>query len=916
MARSVATSGVDVEVEERVFAEVERRLGRPLTDPEKAIDIVGNSITLERAKDALQAEIQREMGRVAALAAEGRPERMRVTDRMVSLLNDLYEAGAEAAAREMEKLGIAARRDYVEMNPRVGDVEARLRSLLGSVTPRVHDEGISLSIGEASRGAIARSVERNVPGGRDIASRLVSGAFARGLGATYEQNRELFPCWHYSAVMDGATCSSCRSLDGTEYPTWEAILSVLPGGGPNPSCFGDGRCRCRPVPCAPDVPLDVRTPIPEPDPGFETGPLDVLTDPDGGADAFIRGLRETERRRGVIPDEEEIAKARESFRKKIAKSIDETPDPDVLARLSEIDEFNRRSDVYVAATNRYGRDRVLVLRQGEGIDPLLSPGRDVSAAHRLTGNRVTVVRRDALDELRDGPIVPGGISSIERGGTEALMRHEYGHQLWQDLTPVERDSFRALWPKDTAADGELHRTLTRYATTKDEEAFCEAFAIVTDPEFDPLAWDPWVREFRAKMRATLDLEADLPPYPPGPLGEIMRARDELPLLDDEETKLLTHRNSTPNLVAETDKERKLIAINGYPSNALLRREEAIRDLGRRIATEVDERVAKALGVKSTKQLNARITRSRNAYAKALKAEADVYEAVGAELREKLYPGRTLGSLSDRDYDALDRAINADDRMFAAFKAKTKAWERHEINTAALRDYEIGIHKARSEAILDVMDDLGIERGGEVAVGDVDEALVNALAHRVTGTAEAEAEGQVAARLYPRSWIDASNELGHVRFARAVDDRGFYGHHESSGDAFVVTSPRKGRVVGINPVAIHELGHRMERVFPQIRAWQYVFHSRRTHLSRDLADRERRSLKEMFPHSTFRADEFSYPDKFVDAYVGKPYGSGDGRSSWEVFTVGIESVFTGSYDLWAVDPEHRDLVLGLLFGLVP
>ena len=38
------------------------------------------------------------------------------------------------------------------------------------------------------------------------------------------------------------------ALERTTYPTWEAISAVLPGGGPNPLCFGDGRCRCRPVP--------------------------------------------------------------------------------------------------------------------------------------------------------------------------------------------------------------------------------------------------------------------------------------------------------------------------------------------------------------------------------------------------------------------------------------------------------------------------------------------------------------------------------------------------------------------------------------------------------------------------------------------------------------------------------------------
>ena len=75
------------------------------------------------------------------------------------------------------------------------------------------------------------------------------------MAVEFEQAEGLVSGWVYSALMDAATCGPCETLDNTEYPTWEAISQVLPGGGPNPECYGNGRCRCMPVPAGAGEPV-------------------------------------------------------------------------------------------------------------------------------------------------------------------------------------------------------------------------------------------------------------------------------------------------------------------------------------------------------------------------------------------------------------------------------------------------------------------------------------------------------------------------------------------------------------------------------------------------------------------------------------------------------------------------------------
>lgn len=129
-------------------------------------------------------------------------------------------------------------------------------------------------------------------------------------------------------------------------------------------------------------------------------------------------------------------------------------------------------------------------------------------------------------------------------------------------------------------------------------------------------------------------------------------------------------------------------------------------------------------------------------------------------------------------------------------------------------------------------------------------------------------------------------------------------------------------------AIHEYGHRAERVQPRVNELAQVQLARRT----TNGDGSRHSLEPYLvgkqrarggPSSTLweymqrdeGKSEWVRSDDFVTRYAGKQ-NSSDEESS-ELFTTGMEGVFAGRFGglrgmgRWAEDREHRDFILGVL-----
>jgi hypothetical protein len=260
---------------DRAIEYAEERLGRPLTDGEKALDLVGLDVDLREGKERLAAAIEDEKRRAIAEAARGGPGRLRVTPEIVAAMDALVDAGRRHAREEIRTLTgrELSDREYEEVGGRLRRFLATLTEALTAIGVRIAGalDAAEFRASNEITEQLLEKLDREIPGARDVASRLASGLMFGGLGEVYEANADLFPCFTYSAVMDSATCGPCRDTDGRRYDTWADGEVDLPGGGPNPRCLGDGRCRCRLVPCPPGDLVDET--VPEPPAPLDDTPL-------------------------------------------------------------------------------------------------------------------------------------------------------------------------------------------------------------------------------------------------------------------------------------------------------------------------------------------------------------------------------------------------------------------------------------------------------------------------------------------------------------------------------------------------------------------------------------------------------------------------------------------------------------------
>lgn len=275
---------------DRAYQAAEARLGRQLTPAERHVDMIQLDRDLNAGKERLTAAIEKEKIRSLRAALDGKPDwRPRVTPEMERVMTQLHETGRRHAERELASMGYPMRmfaededarardrarealtRALAQGQPaqRIATLRKALNQLLQAMGLRIRRTvkqgipGLQAGLSAIARRKIEREMERRVPGSRDIAGRIVSGALYGGLGDVFDRVKDLIPCWEYSAIMDNATCGPCRSADGTRFNTWAEAMRVLPNGGPNPLCRGDGRCRCRLVPCPPGTDPDSGEPEP------------------------------------------------------------------------------------------------------------------------------------------------------------------------------------------------------------------------------------------------------------------------------------------------------------------------------------------------------------------------------------------------------------------------------------------------------------------------------------------------------------------------------------------------------------------------------------------------------------------------------------------------------------------------------
>lgn len=243
--------------------------------------------------------------------------------------------------------------------------------------------------------------------------------------------------------------------------------------------------------------------------------------------------------------------------------------------------------------------------------------------------------------------------------------------------------------------------------------------------------------------------------------------------------------------------------------------------------------------------------------------------------------------------ALTDRIDAIEPRYRAVRDEVEA-TRHASNEArrALDAHAGEVVQLRREKLLEVLSEVR-------PMGPAPELTGNAvwnLEGRVPGDVRTALNG--AADYYPREWIARSDAWGTLKPAKVR--RGFYEPKPKGSAAKIrLSDGQRSKAKGDPPmlsVALHELGHRAENVNPGVRVMEHAFVKRRT---------EGERLEAIYRGSR----EKGYRDEFVEHYIGKVYGGGP-TGDWEVLSVGMEGVFTSSYDVWA-DTEMRRLILGLV-----
>jgi hypothetical protein len=158
------------------------------------------------------------------------------------------------------------------------------------------------------------------------------------------------------------------------------------------------------------------------------------------------------------------------------------------------------------------------------------------------------------------------------------------------------------------------------------------------------------------------------------------------------------------------------------------------------------------------------------------------------------------------------------------------------------------------------------------------------------------------------------EAGIEEFSRFVDKSvfdnvelkmKFFSFEQIEGRAYF--KPKRNRIFldktdGVD-IVLHEMGHMLEDIHPDIRKKVHDFYEMRTANS---------PLTHM--GSSFDADEFTRVDDFWDSYMGKEYVNSDGeRFATEILSIGLEMMYTDPVRLANADPEYFDFIVNLLRG---
>jgi hypothetical protein len=175
-------------------------------------------------------------------------------------------------------------------------------------------------------------------------------------------------------------------------------------------------------------------------------------------------------------------------------------DPNIGAALTKWSVVNRKSDLYRLALRKAGAENIVPILD----DATTSFMDDKQEWDTMTFHNTTFVR-DKAANWKAFAAVPGMKTAAE--DTAGILRAGYADSvLWHLPMNLEKD-LGALIPKDNETVKKELTTAAGTMVTKRRQ-FQELFAIVTDPDWDPSIWAPWIRDWRAKLQDILSQQKD------------------------------------------------------------------------------------------------------------------------------------------------------------------------------------------------------------------------------------------------------------------------------------------------------------------------------------------------------------------------------------------------------------------------
>lgn len=196
-------------------------------------------------------------------------------------------------------------------------------------------------------------------------------------------------------------------------------------------------------------------------------------------------------------------------------------------------------------------------------------------------------------------------------------------------------------------------------------------------------------------------------------------------------------------------------------------------------------------------------------------------------------------------------------------------------------------KAKQESVKDVLERIGVKTG----IRDKD------AVYRQLGIVKTPREAQEAVlkayEFYPSDWVDESLKAGSLKVKKV--ERGYYDH---GGSVIAISGVGVGS--GMYRTAVHELGHRFERVKNFI-GYERQFFNRRT---------VNEPLRWLGP--CYGKNEKARFDKFLNPYMGKDYSamSNGTYEAYELISMGFEYAATDINELLK-DRDYAEFILGLL-----